>query len=97
MNVLITRRALLDMEEIGDFIAQDNLPRALTFVTELRTFCLGLADRPRGHVQVEGLLPDLRRATYGNYSIYYRVLPSEIRVSRILHSARLIAADMFTD
>lgn len=97
MSVLITRRALIDLEDVGDFIAQDNPGRAITFVIELKMFCLNLKDWPRGYVQVEGLSQGLRRAPYGNYSIFYRVTDENIRVSRILHSARLVSVDMFID
>ncbi len=46
MMVAITAEAERDLEEIGDRIAQDNPQRALTFVRELRTACLALADFP---------------------------------------------------
>jgi len=39
MQLLITPLAAFDLEEIGDYIAQDNPVRAGTFVTELRAHC----------------------------------------------------------
>ncbi len=39
MQLLITPVAAFDLEEIGDYIAQDNPIRAGTFVAELRAHC----------------------------------------------------------
>lgn len=39
MRLLITPLAVFDLEEIGDYIAQDNPIRAGTFVAELRAHC----------------------------------------------------------
>jgi plasmid stabilization system protein ParE len=46
MNVHLTAEALSDLETIGDHIARDNPGRALTFLQELRSKCLGLSDMP---------------------------------------------------
>jgi toxin ParE1/3/4 len=46
MKVLITDAAEDDLEAIGDWIAQDNPARALTFVRELRLSCETLAEAP---------------------------------------------------
>ena len=39
MQLLITPLAAFDLEEIGDYIAQNNSIRAGTFVAELRAHC----------------------------------------------------------
>lgn len=36
MQVTISRLAERDLESIGDYIAEDNLPRAVSFVAEFR-------------------------------------------------------------
>ena len=48
MIVRLTAEAENDLEQIGDYIAQDNPKRALSFVRTLRDKCLGLADAPYG-------------------------------------------------
>lgn len=48
MIVRLTAEAESDLEQIGDYIAQDNPKRALSFVLALRDKCLGLADAPYG-------------------------------------------------
>lgn len=49
MIVVITDEAALDLERIGDAIAQDNPKRAVTFVHELRVSCESLAEFPKSH------------------------------------------------
>ena len=48
MIVCLTAEAENDLEQIGDYIAQDNPKRALSFVLALRDKCLSLADAPYG-------------------------------------------------
>ena len=48
MIVRLTAEAESDLEQIGDYIAEDNPKRALSFVLALRDKCLGLADAPYG-------------------------------------------------
>jgi len=43
---LLTRRARLDLEEIGICIAVDNLERALSFLDELLEVCRGIGAFP---------------------------------------------------
>ena len=48
MRLLITPLAAVDLEEIGDYIAQDNPVRAGTFVVELRAHCEKDLSQPCG-------------------------------------------------
>ncbi|WP_206433001.1 MULTISPECIES: type II toxin-antitoxin system RelE/ParE family toxin [unclassified Sphingomonas] len=45
-RVVLSTRAHADLTAIGRFIAQDNPPRAATFIAELRKTVAGLADLP---------------------------------------------------
>lgn len=49
MQLLITPLAAFDLEEIGDYIAQDNPFRAGTFVAELRGHCEKICLNPAGY------------------------------------------------
>jgi toxin ParE1/3/4 len=49
MQLLITPLAAFDLEEIGDYIAQDNPVRAGTFVAELRVHCERICLNPAGY------------------------------------------------
>jgi plasmid stabilization system protein ParE len=88
MKVRLTREAEADLERIGDFIAQDNPQRALTFIAELREKCLTLANSPDAFP----LLPryqqfGVRRRIHGNYLIFYAVDGADIFVLHVLNGA----------
>ncbi len=93
MRVIITPRALSDLEAIGDYIAAENPDRAVSFVGELRTRCLTLADNPDRFPLAERLAAKgVRKLSHGSYLIFYRVYPDRITVARILHAATDYAA-----
>ena len=89
MTVRLTLAAETDLEAIGDWIARDNPPRALTFVAELREACMTLAHLPEGYALVPRYENEgIRRRVYGNYLIFYRINVDDIDVLHILHGAR---------
>ncbi len=49
MQLLITPLAAFDLEEIGDYIAQDNPIRAGTCLAELRALCKKICLNPAGY------------------------------------------------
>lgn len=85
MNVQITTEAEDDLERIGDYIAQDNPRRALSFIAELRDKCIGLAEM----YEAFPLVPryGLRRRVHGNYVIFYKVETDRIVVIHVLNGA----------
>ena len=70
MQLLITPLAVFDLEEIGDYIAQDNPVRAGTFVAELRAHCEKICLNPAGYRRRPELSVDLRSCAHGNYVIF---------------------------
>jgi len=95
MKVGFSPRSAQDLEEIGDFIARDSPRRAVSFVDELEQACEAIADAPLGHEAQPHLRPDLRRAVYGRYLIFYSVREAEVRIERVLHGARDLSGDLF--
>lgn len=100
MIVHLTAEAESDLEQIGDYIAQDNPKRALSFVLALRDKCLSLADAPYGFP----LVPryghyGIRHRVYGNYLIFYHVDVENHRmvVVHALHGARDFAKLLFDE
>lgn len=85
MNVQIATEAEDDLERIGDYIAQDNPRRALSFIAELRDKCIGLGEM----YEAFPLVPryGLRRRVHGNYVIFYKVETDRIVVIHVLHGA----------
>jgi toxin ParE1/3/4 len=87
--VRITHAAEADLEEIGDFIAQGNPVRALSFVAELRAVCADLDRFPEAHRFADGLAEaGVRRHAHSRYEIYYRADGRGVDVLRVLHQAR---------
>lgn len=88
MIVRLSAEAERDLEEIGDHIARDNPARALSFVRELRTACLGLAAFPERFPLVPRYESEgVRHRVHGNYLIFYRVEEAAVVVIHVLHGA----------
>jgi toxin ParE1/3/4 len=69
--VIITDEARADLDQIGDFIAQDNPRRAASFVGELLDRCRRLADTPRAFPLVPRYEnTGVRRRLHGEYLIF---------------------------
>lgn len=88
MRTLFSRRAEHDLEEIADFIAQDNPRRALTFIGELRRHCTRLAETPLAFPTRPELGADIRCSLHGRYVIFFRAHDDRLLILRILHAAR---------
>lgn len=82
-----------DLEEIGDFIAQDNPRRALSFIVELRQIATDIGSHPFAWPERADLLPGLRMRRFGRYLIFYRTGEDGVRIERILHASRDIGSD----
>ena len=86
----ISRRPLagLDVLDIWDHIADDNMAAADRWVDDLDAAFNRLATQPMmGRARPE-IAPDLRSLPFKRYVIYYLPLHDGIDVVRILHSAR---------
>ena len=90
--VIFTPKAKQDLVDIGEFIAAGSPRRAVTFIEELEERCRALAKAPHAPRRFPPLGADAHILPYGNYLILYRDLPTEISITRILHSARDISA-----
>jgi addiction module RelE/StbE family toxin len=89
VKVVLTTEALDDLERISDYIAQDNPPRARSFVQELMEKARQLGDLPRGFPLVPRYAHlGIRHRTHGSYLIFYRVEEDRITVIHFLHGSR---------
>lgn len=85
MRVALSSHAVADLRRIGEFIAQDNPSRAISFVEELRDAARRLAELPHGFPLVPRYeRHGIRRRSWKGYGILYSVLPDRIFVHRIL-------------
>lgn len=90
-RVVLTRRALADIEAIGDRIASEGSPRrAVSFTREMRARCGDLAEFPeRARLRPEHGV-GVRALPFGRFLVLYRWLPERgvVRVSRVVGAAQ---------
>jgi toxin ParE1/3/4 len=84
----ILPRADNDMNDIADYIAQDNPNAALAMIARFIESFVRLSDHPRMGVLQTELHHGLRLLPVENYLIFYRSTEDEIEIVRVLHSAR---------
>jgi toxin ParE1/3/4 len=87
-RVVRTDPAELDLEEIWEFIARDDIAAADRCLRTLATKFEMLAARPGIGRNRDTLKPGLRSHAVGRYVVFYRTIPDGIEVVRVLHGAR---------
>ncbi len=91
-RILWRRIAEVDLDNIVDYIAQDNPIRAEEFGQELRAKVLPLAQHPKlGRTGRPGLPAFLRElVVHRNYIVFYRVLDETrtVEILRVKHAAQ---------
>ena len=95
-RLVIRPQALTDLDDIFDYIAEDSLDRAITFIRKLSGQMEKVADSPGIGRRRNELLAGLRSFPYGSYLIFYSPLDDGADVVRILSGARDIEA-LFQD
>lgn len=83
----ISPLAAQDLEAIGDYIAQDNPHRAITFIAELRRQCDKIAASPKACRNRPELGENIRSSVYGNYVIFFQDVQDGLCIVRVLHGA----------
>lgn len=86
----IVRRplALQDLDDIWDYIAQDNPQAADYFIDTVEEKCRILAEFTKLGTACDRLFPDLRVFVIGKYLLFYLPLDDGIEVVRVLHGSR---------
>lgn len=92
MQLEFAPSAQLDLETIGDYIAQDIPGNALRFVQGLREQCQKICAAPLAYVARPELGEGMRSCAHGRYVIFFRPSANLVRIERILHSAMDIQA-----
>jgi len=88
MKLTFRPEALADLEEIYDYIAEDNPSAAGAFLSKLKERCGLLAEQPLIGRERSEIRPDLRGFPFGRYVILYRVLVEEVEIVTVIHGAR---------
>ncbi len=93
--VTLLPRAVVDLDEIWDYIADDSEERADGFIDLLDRKMKTYAKRPDIGRSREELANGLRSFPVGRYVIFYRPVTKGIEVVRVLHSARDLVDTLF--
>lgn len=91
MIVKWTKEALKDLEEIEDYIAQDNLERAYTFIEKLLNFGDMLGNFPEKGVQAKWTKDcNIKELYYEQYTFIYEISTNEIIIHEVHNFSKMI-------
>ena len=92
-ELLITRQAQQDLQEIYDHIEADNPARAGTFIKELEAKTVSLAQMPTRapFIPENSLLgTEYRHLIHGRYRILFRIQGVTVFILRVIHGSKLL-------
>ena len=92
MRVALSRYVESDLEEIADWIGEDNPRRAVTFIREIREVFRRIGDGPLHYQLRPDIGDDARLAVVGNYVILFRVDNHSVRIERVVFGGRDLSA-----
>jgi plasmid stabilization system protein ParE len=91
MKVRWTYPALKDLDEIEDYIARDDVGRAVDFVNRLIDLGDSLdVDWKRGTTAKWTSDTKIRELYYDNYTLIYEVLENEIQIHEVHNCAKML-------
>ena len=87
-EIIRSPAALRDLDEIWDYIAQDNVAAADKLLRRIHERSELVAKQPfSGHTRPE-FGQNIRCFIVGNYVVFYRPFPRGIEIIRVVHGAR---------
>ena len=91
MKIKWTKEALFNIQEIEDYISQDNSTAAVKFTDKLISLVEDIMHFPKkGRVVPELSFEQIREIIYKNYRIVYLVKKSSIEVLTVFESHKLL-------
>jgi toxin ParE1/3/4 len=87
-DFIISREAEDDINEILDFIANDNFDASISLYARMIDTFEMLADNPMAGRDRADLKDGMRYFPIGSYLIFYRVWAGKVSITRVLHAAR---------
>lgn len=97
-RIIISQDAAADLRDIGDFIAQDNLDAAISFVERLKRRCNELVPFPGVGRKRDEIKPGYRSVAEGDYVIFYRSTDDDaVEIMRIVNGKRDLGKIAFSD
>lgn len=84
----LSRHIESDLDNIADYIAQDNPDRAVTFIRDIRVKFYDIQRNPLIYQLRSDIGEEARMATIGNYAILFRVMRDGVRIERVVYGGR---------
>jgi plasmid stabilization system protein ParE len=89
MEMIFTERFLDRVEECSDYIALDNIPKAVTWAEDVFSNCDKLQSNPNmGRIVPELRRPEIRELIHGNYRLIHEVKTSQVDILTIWHTSQ---------
>lgn len=88
MRLELSRFVEGDLDNIADYIAQDNPHRAVTFIQGIRAKIFAIQRTPLAYQLRPDIGDEARMATVGNYAILFRLMGKIVRIERIVYGGR---------
>ncbi len=85
--LVFSEKSLDDLKSILVYIAQDKPNAAVRFVEQLELQCKALAAFPGVGTGRGDLAEHLRLFSFRGYGIYFRDLPDQVRIERVLRAS----------
>ena len=89
MEIIWSPLSINDIEEIGDFIAEDSPERAISFVDELISSVERLSHFPESG-QITNEHPIFRQVVHQNYRIIYQLRSEKILIITVLEPGQIL-------
>ncbi len=97
MKVNWTQKGRQRLQQLYNYIADDQPANALKFIDQLTRCAESLAAHPRsGKIVSKYQRDDIREVYEGRYRIIYRILPDRIDILTVRHSGRLLPGKLST-
>lgn len=88
MQLELSRYIEGDLDDIADYIAQDNPGRAVSFIQDIRRKFSDIQRSPLSYQLRPDIGEEARMATVGNYAILFRAASEVVRIERVTYGGR---------
>ena len=88
MQLELSRYIEGDLDDIADYIAQDNPGRAVSFIQDIRRKFNDIQRSPLSYQLRPDIGEEARMATVGSYAILFRATGEVVRIERVAYGGR---------
>jgi len=98
MKLYWTKEVQNNLQEIENFISQDNLNAAIKLIDKIISLTEDLVDYPRkGRIVPELSIDQIREILYKNYRIVYLIKKNSIDIITVFESHKLLEREKLTN